>query len=62
MSTLEMLTEEQARHRRAEIVASLRHGSEAELRARAALYLLDSDDLAALDKLDELDFLLASTG
>jgi len=57
MAALEMLTEDEARHRRAEIAACLRHG-EAELRARAALYLLDAAELAVLDKLDELDFLL----
>ena len=55
--TLEVLTLDQVRHERSDLVARLPAG-EADLRRRGAAYALNADELAILDKLDELDFLL----
>ena len=57
--TVEMLTAEDARKRRAKIVKSV-GGDEGSLRERAALYGLDARELAALDELDALDYLLGA--
>jgi hypothetical protein len=55
---VETLSVEQARRRRAEVLASV-GGDECDLRERAARYLLSAEELAALSELDELDYLLA---
>jgi len=57
VATVEMMTVESAQRRRDEVLASV-GGNEDALRARAVLYSLDPDELAALDELDELDYLL----
>lgn len=58
-ATVEVLTTEDAARRRAEILAAL-GGDEQSLRLRAAQYALDADELAALDELDALDYLLGA--
>lgn len=58
MPVVETLSVEQARCRRAEVLASV-GGDEGDLRERAARYLLSAEELAALSELDELDYLLA---
>ena len=58
MPVVETLSVAQARRRRAEVLASVA-GDECDLRARAAQYMLDAEELAALNELDELDFLLS---
>jgi hypothetical protein len=55
---VETLSVEDATHRRAQVLASV-GGDECELRDRAARYLLNADELAALTELDELDYLLS---
>lgn len=57
VATVEMMTVESAQRRRDEVLASV-GGNEDELRARAVLYALGPDELAALDELNELDYLL----
>ena len=57
-STVEMLTLGQVRARRARALSSVTC-DEATLRARGALYFLDARELAVLNDLDALDFLLA---
>lgn len=54
---VEFMTEDQARARRAEIVQETGNDEQA-LRARAAAYVLDAAELALLDELDGLDYLL----
>lgn len=56
--TVELLTEERARERRAEIIA-LVGGDEGRFRQRADDYLLDAEELALYDELNGLDYLLA---
>jgi hypothetical protein len=58
MPVVETLSVEQARLRRAEVLASV-GGDECDLRDRAARYMLDTGELAALRELDELDYLLS---
>ena len=58
MPFVETLSVAQARRRRAEVLASV-GGDECDLRDRAAQYMLDAEELAALNELDELDFLLS---
>ena len=55
---VETLSVEEARRRRGEVLASV-GGDERDLRDRAARYMLDAEELAALTELDELDFLLS---
>jgi hypothetical protein len=55
---VETLSVEEARRRRDEVLASV-GGDECDLRERAARYMLDAEELAALTELDELDFLLS---
>ncbi len=57
MTNVEILTAEEARRRRADLLAQLPF-SEDELRKRAAAYQLTADEDAILDQVDELDFLL----
>lgn len=57
VTTMELLTEAEALARREAILAHLGI-PESDLRRRAARYELDARELAALDELDELDFVL----
>ncbi len=56
-ATVRTLTPTAAQARRAELVQSV-GGDETALRARAAVYALDARELAAMDEIDALDFLL----
>ena len=56
-ANVEMLTVDAAKQRRAELLESV-GGDEQALRARAAAYALQADELAALNEIDELDYLL----
>ena len=58
MPVVETLSVEEARRRRDEVLASV-GGDECDLRERAARYMLNADELAAVTELDELDFLLS---
>jgi hypothetical protein len=55
--TVEVLSVEEAQARRNDVLARV-GGDEPALRARAAVYALDAHELAALDDLDALDYLL----
>lgn len=55
--TVEVMDVDQARARREAVLAAV-GGDEEALRARAATYALNARELAALEELDELDFLL----
>jgi hypothetical protein len=55
---VETLSVEGAKRRREQVLASV-GGDECDLRDRAARYLLNADELAALSELDELDYLLS---
>lgn len=55
--TVEIMDVERAKARRADVLASV-GGDEEALRVRAASYGLTARELAALEELDELDFLL----
>ena len=55
---VETLSVDDARRRRDEVLASV-GGDECDLRDRAARYMLNADELAALTELDELDYLLS---
>lgn len=55
--TVEVLSVETALVRRDEVLASV-GGDEGALRTRAAAYALSAREMAALDELDELDYLL----
>jgi hypothetical protein len=55
---VETLTVEDAQRRREKVLASV-GGDECDLRDRAARYLLNAEELAALSELDELDYLLS---
>jgi hypothetical protein len=57
MPEVELLTVEDARERRAQVLASI-GGDEEALRRRGARYELEADELAALTELEELDYLL----
>jgi hypothetical protein len=61
VTVVEMVTADQVRRRRAEVLASV-GGDESELRARGDLYLLTAEELAAVTELDELDYLLSAAG
>lgn len=56
--TVNLLTVDDARARRAEIVA-LVGGDESAFRDRAESYLLSAEELALFDELENLDFLLS---
>jgi hypothetical protein len=58
MPVVETLSVEEARRRRDVVLASV-GGDECDLRERAARYMLNAEELAALTELDELDFLLS---
>lgn len=58
MPVVETLSVEEARRRRDEVLDSV-GGDESDLRERAARYMLNAEELAALTELDELDFLLS---
>ena len=55
--TVEILTEEDLQARRAEILAA-QTLTEEELRRGAARYTLTADEVAALDEVDRIDYLL----
>ena len=55
---VEALSVDGAKRRREQVLASV-GGDECDLRDRAARYLLNADELAALSELDELDYLLS---
>lgn len=57
MATVTLIDAAEAKRRRAELVAGLGF-DEHELRERAAEYLLTARELAVLNELNELDFLL----
>jgi len=57
MPEVELMTVEEARERRASVLATV-GGDEASLRRRGARYELDAEELAALTELEELDYLL----
>lgn len=57
--TVEVLSVDAALARRAEILASI-GGDEQSLRQRAESYALNANELAALDELDALDYLLGA--
>lgn len=57
---MEILTTEAAQARRDEIVASV-GGDEKSLRGRANIYALNAKELAVLDELDALDYLLGAS-
>lgn len=57
MTNVEILTAEEARRRRADLLAQLPF-SEEELRKRAAAYQLTATEIGILDWIDSLDFLL----
>lgn len=59
-TTVRTITPEAARQRRAQLLASV-GGDEDALRARAAVYALDARELAALEEIDALDYLLGDT-
>jgi len=59
--TFQTMTPEAARERRAQLVQSV-GGDEAALRARGAVYALDARELATLEEIDALDYLLGETG
>ncbi len=61
--TVHTMTPDGARRRRVELVESA-GGDETALRARADVYALDARELAVLDEIDALDYLLdgASAG
>lgn len=59
-ATVEILTTEAAQGRRQEILASV-GGDENSLRARANIYALNAKELAVLDELDALDYLLGDS-
>lgn len=56
-TTVRTMTPESARRRRAQLVRSM-GGDEQALRARAAVYALDARELAVLEEIDALDYLL----
>jgi hypothetical protein len=55
---VETLSVDDARRRRDEVLASV-GGDECNLRDRAARYMLNAEELAALTELNELDYLLS---
>lgn len=55
--TVEIVTEEELRVRRARVLSGLT-SSEKELRIGAAQYTLTPDEIAALDEIDRIDYLL----
>ena len=57
MTTVEIISAAEARERRQQLLARLTC-SEEELRDRDSKYQLGAEELAILDRLDELDFLL----
>ncbi len=59
-ATVHTITPDDARRRRAELMASV-GGDETALRERAAVYALDARELATLDEVDALDYLLDDT-
>lgn len=54
---VQMMTVEEVRQRRAELLRSV-GGDEASLRERAAAYSLNARELAVIDEIDALDYLL----
>ncbi len=56
-TTFQTMTPEAARERRAQLLQSV-GGDEDALRARAAVYALDARELATLEEIDALDYLL----
>ena len=57
MTTVRVLTEAQARIERAHLIQTA-GGNETALRARAAMYGLNAEEVAILDQIDGLDYLL----
>lgn len=57
MTNVRVLTEAQARMERANLIQAA-GGDEARLRARAAAYGLNAEEVAILDQIDGLDYLL----
>jgi hypothetical protein len=55
---VETLSVDEAKRRRAEVLACV-GGDESDLRDRAARYMLNAEELAALTELNELDYLLS---
>lgn len=57
LSSIDLLTRSSALARRRAVLESV-GSDEDELRERATAYALDADELAAVQELDDLDFLL----